>query len=86
MPSCNYLFSPGKLTTIMDGGAGSSGKGKIGSYIAENADNWQFCCNTFMPQAGHWVVLDDGRTFFYQTLNPCAYDHERFERMYIGPG
>jgi hypothetical protein len=39
-----------------------------------------------MPQAGHWVRLEDGRTFFYQTLNSCAYQTERYEKMYIAPG
>lgn len=82
----SFVFNPGKLTTILDASAGSSGKGKIGSFITEHADNWQFCCNTFMPQAGHWVKLDDGREFFYQTLNSCAYMHERYEKMYLGPG
>jgi hypothetical protein len=82
----NFVFKPGKLTTLLDGGAGSSGKGKIGSFITANADNWQFACNTFAPQAGHWVRLHDGRQWFYQTLNSCAYNHEKFEKIYLGPG
>lgn len=86
MKKCNYLFNPGKLTIAMDGGAGSSGKAKIGSYITANADNWQFACNTFAPQAGHWTRLADGRTFFYQTLNSCAYQPDTYEKMYLGPG
>lgn len=84
--SCNDLFTPGKLTILMDGGAGSSGKGKIASYLTENADNWQFACNTFHPQAGHWVKLADGRTYFYQTLNSCAYLVDKYEKIYLGPG
>lgn len=84
--SCNNLFDAGKLTILMDGGAGSSGKGKMGSYITENADNWQFACNAFAPQAGHWVRLQDGRQFFYQTLNSCAYNVDKYERIYLGPG
>lgn len=83
---CNQFFEPGRITIVMDGGAGSSGKAKLGSYITENSDNWSWCCNTFAPQAGHWTVLADGRKFFYQTLNSCAYNHEKFEKMYIGPG
>jgi len=93
----NRVFVPGKLTFILDAQAGSSGKGKIGSFIAEHSDNWSFCCNTFMPQAGHWVRLDDGREFFYQTLNSCAYqwaftntpsnaDFFADRHMYIAPG
>lgn len=80
------FFSKGKLSVVMDGGAGSSGKGAIGSFLAAHADNWQFCCNAFSAQAGHWVRLNDGRKFFYQTFNSCTYMHDRFEKMYIGPG
>jgi adenylosuccinate synthase len=86
MGKTDFLFNPGKLTVIMDGGFGSSGKGKLGSYIAENSNKWQFCCNTFSAQAGHWVRLKDGRKYFYQTLNSMAYLHEKFEAMYIGAG
>lgn len=82
----NFCFAPGTLTTVIDSSAGSSGKGKIGSYITEHSDSWQFCCNTFMPQAGHWIKLDNGKEYFYQTLNSCAYLHDKYEKMYIGPG
>lgn len=82
----NEFFKPGKLTIIMDAQFGSSGKGKIGSYVGANADNWTFCCNTFSAQAGHWVKLEDGRKFFYQHLNSVAYQKGRFEKIYIGPG
>lgn len=86
MGKLNDFFDEGKLTVVMDGGAGSSGKGKISSYLSTHSDNWQFCCNTFGPQAGHWVRLDDGKQYFYQTLNSCAYLHEKFEKLYLGPG
>jgi hypothetical protein len=81
-----FAFKSGKLTAIMDGGAGSSGKGKVASFVAEHANNWQFCCNGFSAQAGHWVKLDDGREYFYQTFNSCAYLTDKYEKMYIGPG
>jgi len=79
------IFSPGQLSICLDASAGSSGKGKMASFIADHADNWQFCCNTFSAQAGHWVKLDDGRCLFYQTLNSCAYS-DKYEKMFIGPG
>lgn len=81
----NSCFEPGKLTILIDGSAGSSGKGRTGSFVSENADNWQFCCNTFSAQAGHWVKLDNGKQYFYQTLNSCAYQ-DKYEKMYISPG
>jgi hypothetical protein len=82
----NHLFDAGKLTVVMDGGAGSSGKGKMSSFITDQADNWTFACNSFAPQAGHWVRLEDGRQYFYQQLNSCAYNIDKYQKMYIGPG
>jgi len=82
----DYLFKPGKLTFVMDGQFGSSGKGKISSYIGENADDWTFACNAFSAQAGHWVRLDDGREYFYQHLNSVAYLTDKYEKLYIGAG
>lgn len=81
----DYLFASGKLTFLLDASAGSSGKGKVASFITEHSDKWQFCCNTFGPQAGHTVILNDGKRYFYQTLNSCAYQ-DKYEKMYIGPG
>lgn len=85
MPNTSQLFDKGKLTIVMDGTFGSSGKGCLASFIAEHANNWQFACNSFSAQAGHWVKLDDGRTFFYQTFNSCAYLVNKYEKLYIGP-
>lgn len=78
------FFSIGKLSFLMDGGFGSSGKAKIASYITKNANNWQFACNAFGPQAGH-TVIDNGKRYFYQTFNSCAYQ-DNYEKLYIGPG
>jgi hypothetical protein len=84
MFNTEWLFESGKLTICMDASAGSSGKGKIASFIAKYADNWQFACNAFSAQAGHWVV-DGNKKFFYQTFNSCAYLN-KYEKLYIGPG
>jgi adenylosuccinate synthase len=81
----NFFFEPGKVSIVMDGSAGSSGKGKMASFLGENASNWQFCCNAYMSNAAHTVVLDDGRVYTYQALNSVAY-MDRFEKMYICGG
>ena len=86
MYNTNFCFKPGKLTILLDAQAGSSGKGKIGSFITHHANNWQFAVNTFMPQAGHWVKIRNGDSYFYQTFNSCAYQPERFEKLYLSPG
>jgi len=84
MFNTEWLFKAGKLTICMDASAGSSGKGKVASFIAKHAENWQFACNAFSAQAGHWVI-DNGRKYFYQTFNSCAYLNN-YEKLYIGPG
>lgn len=81
----SFMFEPGKVAIVMDGGAGSSGKGKLGSFIGEHADNWQFCCNAFMSNAAHWVVLDDGTKYLYQTLSSVAY-LKKYQKMYVCGG
>lgn len=78
------FFEPGKLSIVMDGTFGSSGKGCVASFLSDHADNWQFACNSFSAQAGHWVRRDDGKQFFYQTFNSCAYS-DRAERLLTGP-
>lgn len=80
------MFVPGKMTILLDGGAGSSGKGKLASFVGENSDNWSFCCNTFMSNAAHWVVLDDGTKYLYQSLNSVAHLKDKYDKMYICGG
>ncbi len=86
MFNTNFAFEPGKITAIMDGGAGSSGKGKIASFVGTFADNWQFCCNAFMSNAAHWVIDDAGKKYLYQSLNSVAHLKDKFEKMYICGG
>lgn len=81
------FFKPGKISILMDAQAGSSGKARTASYVAEkHAGKFTFVCNTFSSNAAHWVYKADGRKFMYKALNSCAYIHEAFERMYVGPG
>jgi adenylosuccinate synthase len=86
MFNTNFCFTPGKLTICLDASSGSSGKGKLGSFITHYANNWQFAINTFWPQAGHWVRLANGKGWFYQTFNSCAYQIDKYEALYIAPG
>lgn len=81
----DFLFAPGKMTILMDGGAGSSGKGKLASFIGEHSNKWSFCCNAFMSNAAHWVVLDDGTKYLYQTLNSVAY-LKSYQKLYVCGG
>jgi hypothetical protein len=79
----NFVFKKGKLTVLLDGSPGSSGKGAIASFICEHAD-YDFACNSFSAQAGHWIKLDNGKSYFYQTFNSCAYQ-SKCKRLLVGP-
>jgi hypothetical protein len=79
----NFIFKKGKLTILGDGTFGSSGKAAIASFICEHAD-YDFACNSFSAQAGHWSRLDNGKSYFYQTFNSCAYQN-KYQRLLIGP-
>lgn len=81
------FFIPGKISVILDSSSGSSGKGKIGSYITkENVGKYHFVCNTFSTQASHFVFDKNYPEFCYKQFNSCAHRHEEFEKMYIGHG
>lgn len=88
----NYFFEKGKISVILDGGAGSSGKGKIGSYVVQNYEGkLGFVCNTFFPQASHTIVHRDNdgnetSRYVYKQLNSCAHMTDKYEKMYIGQG
>ena len=89
MKNTNEFFIKGKLSVAMDGGAGSSGKGKIGAFLVANADNCDFVCNTFMPNASHTIVEGDDenrQVYVYKSLSSCAHHHNKYKKMYIGQG
>lgn len=81
------FFIPGKISVVLDAAAGSSGKGKIGSFVTQQErGNYQFVCNTFWHQASHIVMDRDYPSFTYKQFNSCAHRHGEFEKMYIGQG
>ena len=68
------MFHSGRLTTLVDAAFGSSGKGKVGSFITRHARSWQFACNAFMPNACHDIVDDDGKRWSFRTLGSPVLD------------
>ena len=85
----NEFFINGKLSVVLDGGAGSSGKGKLGAYLVKHSDRVKFACNTFSRNASHTVVEEeDGerKEYVYKVLNNCAHLHDKLEKFYIGHG
>lgn len=90
MNKTSEFFEKGKLSVALDGGAGSSGKGKIGAYLVKNSGGIDFVCNTFTPNASHTIVEvgDNGNRieYVYKNLNSCAHYHHLFRKMFIGHG
>ena len=50
---------PTGVTVVFGGQAGSEGKGKIAGWLAQRYD-WDAAVSTFMPNAGHTYVNNDG--------------------------
>lgn len=79
------MFEKGKLSVLLDGSFGSSGKGSLEEWLVLNYDV-DFVANTYGIQASHTVITDGGEKYVYKVLNSCAHVHHRFKAMYIGAG
>lgn len=79
----NTNNSGGKVVVTTDGGAGSSGKGCLNSWLADNYD-FNLATNNWMPNAGHYTELDDGRRILVQHI-PSAFVSPSIE-LYINAG
>ncbi len=71
------------LIIVIDGQAGSSGKGKICGYLAKK-DNFSISTNNWSSNAGHTYVSDDGRKVIVSHL-PMALIHPK-TRLVINSG
>ena len=53
------FFQPGKVSMIIDGQFGSTGKGSIAGYIAKHANEVNIVTTNASANAGHWTVMGD---------------------------
>lgn len=81
------LFKRGKLTFVLDGGAGSSAKGQRGAYIWKNhkENHTTLAINTFMSNAAHTITHADGKEVIHQCLSSIT-TLGNYDRQYISPG
>jgi len=81
------VFKPGKITVVLDGGAGSSAKGSRGAYVWKHfkQDHTKSAVNTFMENAAHTIIHDDGREFVHQCLSSITSLND-YEEQYLSPG
>ena len=73
----------GRVVVTTDGGAGSSGKGCLNSWLADKY-NFHVATNNWMPNAGHYTELDDGRRILVQHIPSSFVDPNII--LYINAG
>lgn len=83
MKNTNYFFKKGKVSFVMDGAAGSSGKSLISSFLVENSDKVDFLLSSFTPNASHTVSNDDGSEFVFKIFAGGSQFHEKLKVVYI---
>lgn len=81
--SLNINKNNGKVVVTTDGGAGSSGKGSLNSWLADKY-KFDLATNNWMPNAGHYTQLDDDRRILVQHI-PSAFINPNIE-LYINAG
>lgn len=82
------VFKPGKLTFVLDSGAGSSSKGLRAAHTWKNykQPHTKFAVNTFMSNAAHTIIDESGNEYVYQCLSSITHMNEAYEKQYISPG
>jgi len=78
------IVKKGKILAILDGGAGSSGKAKIGSYIFKNHE-FDFACSNGSSNASHTVVIG-GTTTVLKHLSSAIVIPNSVSKVYAGHG
>jgi hypothetical protein len=73
----------GRLVVTADGGAGSSGKGCLNSWLADKYP-FHLATNNWMSNAGHYTELDDGKRILVQHI-PSAFVDPNIQ-LYINAG
>jgi adenylosuccinate synthase len=79
----NYFFAKGKVSFVIDGAAGSSGKSLISSFLVKHSNKVNFLVSSFTPNASHTVIDDDGSEFVFKIFCGGSQYHEKLEAVYI---
>lgn len=77
----------GSVDIILDGQFGSSGKGKLSTWLADNL-GYHYVSSANFPNAGHTAVLDDGFKFVAKAIPTAACLNRvgKEIKCYITPG
>lgn len=86
----NPFFKKGKVSFIMDGFAGSSGKGLLASNIVKFSNNCNFAVSTNGQNASHYYEekFADGteKIILFKVLPTSSVYHEKLDAVYIAQG
>lgn len=80
----NNYFMVGKINFLLDGNAGSSGKGKISDYLVEK-EEVNFLLTSNSANASH-TVIRDGREYIFKALPSGSIHHEKLDCIFIVDG
>lgn len=83
MDILNTNANGGRVVVTTDGGAGSSGKGCLNSWLADKY-GFDVATNNWMTNAGHYTELDDGKRILVQHV-PSAFINPN-TKLYINAG
>lgn len=79
-----HVFQAGKVNFLLDGNAGSSGKGKFAEYLVDK-ENVDFLITSNSANASHTVVKD-GKEYVFKALPSGSVHHEKLKAIYIVDG
>lgn len=77
-------FMKGKINFLLDGNAGSSGKGKISDYLVDVCDV-DFLITSNSANASHTVVQDN-KEYVFKVLPSGSLHHDKLKTIYITDG
>jgi hypothetical protein len=79
------FFINGKISFVLDASFGSSGKGKISSYLVKKSSKVNFLATSNSANASHTVV-DNDKEYVFKVLPAGSLYHEKLDAIYICPG
>jgi len=86
----NYFFAEGKISFLLDGFAGSSGKGLLSSNIVKNSTNCNFAISTNGQNASHYYEekFPDGseKIILFKVLPTSSVYHKKLDAVYVCQG
>ena len=79
------FIEPGKVSIVIDGGFGSTGKGLLAGYLARMNPDYHIAASSASPNSGHTYKSADGTEFVVNHL-PISGLVNPDKNIYMGPG